>query len=148
MLSFDTNILVYASDPAAGFRHAAAAKLLAAAALGQKAVLNEQSLVEFLHVATRKTKLPVALAARLVSSWMKNFPLITASQTVMDDTVALLASYPLSVWDAHMLALCQANHCTALISEDLSDGAVYGTVRVISPFNPRNALAIQELLDS
>jgi len=148
MLSFDTNILVYASDPTAGDRHAAAVKLLTAAAIGRKAALNEQSLVEFIHVATRKTKLPLMGAARLVSSWMKNFPVITATQTVVDDMVALLASYPVSVWDAHMLALCAANHCTALISEDLADGAVYGGLLVLNPFNPQNGLAIKELLDS
>jgi len=79
---------------------------------------------------------------------MKNFPVMTATQTIIDDTMGLLASYHLSVWDAHMIALCNANHCKALISEDLSDGAIYGSVRVISPFNPQNALAIQELLDS
>jgi len=148
MLSFDTNILVYASDPAAGVRHATAVKLLTAAALAEKAALNEQSLVEFIHVATRKRKLPIALAAQMVSSWMKNFPTITATQTIIDDMAALLASYPLSVWDAHMLALCTANRCTAIMSEDLADGAVYGGLRVLNPFNPRNAVAIQELLNS
>lgn len=148
MLSFDTNILVYASDPRAGVRHTAAVKLLEASALGGKAALNEQSLIEFIHVVTRKRKLPIELAARRVSSWMKNFPVMTATQTIIDDTVALLCSYPLSVWDAHMLAVCEANHCAVLVSEDLSDGAVYGSVRVLSPFNPRNAPAIQELLDS
>ena len=148
MLSFDTNVLVYASDPTAGARHAAAVKLLEASALGGKAALTEQSLIEFIHVATRKRKLPIEFAARRVASWTKNFPVMTATETIIEDTVALLGSYPLSVWDAHMIALCGANHCKALISEDLSDGAIYGTVRVISPFNPRNARAIQELLDS
>ena len=147
MLSFDTNILVYASDPVAGVRHAAAVKLLTAATFGN-AALNEQSLVEFLHVATRKTKLPLALAASLVSSWMKNLPVITAPPTIIDDTVALLAAYPLSVWDAHMLALCAAHQCTALISEDLADGAVYDGLLVLNPFNPRNERTIRELLDS
>ena len=148
MLSFDTNILVYASDPTAGTRHAAAVKLLAAAALGGKAALNEQSLVEFIHVATRKRRLPIALAAELISSWITNFPVITATQTIVDDMVALLASYPLSVWDAHMLALCAANHCTALMTEDLADGAVYAGLLVLNPFNPKNGPVIRKLLDS
>src|SRR5689334_3355880 len=139
MLSFDTNILVYASDATSGARHAAAVKLLQASALGRKAALTEQSLMEFIHVVTRKRKLPIEFAARRVASWMKSFPVITATETIIDDTVALLGSYPLSVWDAHMIALCVAHHCEALISEDLSDGAMYGSVRVISPFNPRNA---------
>lgn len=148
MLSFDTNILVYAWDPTASFRHTAAVKLLATAALTEKAALNEQSLVEFIHVMTRKRKLPIALAMQPVSSWMKIFPVITTVPAVVDDMLELLASYPLSVWDAHMLALCAANGCNALISEDLSDGMVYGGIRVLNPFSPQNAAAMQELLDS
>jgi predicted nucleic acid-binding protein len=145
MLSFDTNILVYAADRQAGNHHAAAVKLIAAAA-SCPAVLNDQSLIEFIHVATRKQKQTVADAARLARAWLLNFDLITAPATIVEDTVSLMTSYPLSTWDAHMLAICAAHGCNILLSEDMTDGAVYGGVHVLNPFNPANAQTIGTLL--
>ena len=147
MLSFDTNILVYAADRTAGERHAASIALLNAAVTND-AVLNEQSVIEFLHVATRKQKQPVIDAANMVQAWLKNFPVIMSAETAIEDTIALLTAHSLSVWDAHMLAICAAHGCETLLSEDLSDGALYGSVRVLNPFNPRNALTLAELLGS
>ena len=147
MLSFDTNVLVYAADRTAGIRHAAAVKLLSVAASGA-AVLNEQSVMEFLNVATRKQKQPLGEAANLVQSWLRNFPLITAAETVFEGTMALLNSYSLSIWDAHMLAICGSNGCNALLSEDLADGAWYDKVRVLNPFNAANTQIVAEMLES
>ena len=147
MWSFDTNILVYAADRSAGNRHAAAIKLLANVTSGQ-AALNEQSLVEFLHVVTRKLKQPLPDAAKLVETWLNNFALMTTPATIVEDTVSLLASHSLSVWDAHMIAICRAHGCEGLLSEDLADGASYGGVRVLNPFNPRNATALLQVLET
>jgi predicted nucleic acid-binding protein len=146
MLSFDTNILIYAADRTAGERHLVAMKLLSAAASGS-AALSEQSIVEFLHVSTRKLKQPLEASARLVRAWLKNFPLMLATNAIIDETLTLLASRSLSVWDAHMLATCSLHRCDALLSEDLSDGAFYGRIRVLNPFNPRNAQTIAEFLE-
>ncbi|HEX3485488.1 MAG TPA: PIN domain-containing protein [Micropepsaceae bacterium] len=147
MWSFDTYILVYAADRTAGNRHAASIKLLASSVSGQ-AALSEQSLVEFLHVATRKLKQPLPDATKLVRAWLDNFALMTAPLTVLEDTVSLLASHSLSVWDAHMIAICRAHGCECLLSEDLADGASYDGVRILNPFNPRNAAALLEVLES
>jgi predicted nucleic acid-binding protein len=147
MWSFDTNILVYAADQTAGNRHAASIKLLASAVSGQ-AALNEQSLVEFLHVVTRKLKQPLPDAAKLVQAWLNNFPLMTAPATILEETVSLLSSNFLSVWDAHMIAICRAHGCEGLLSEDLADGASYGGVRILNPYDLRNAGALREILGS
>src|SRR5260221_11235223 len=108
MWSFDTNILVYAADRTAGNRHAASIKLLASAVSGQ-AALNDQSLVEFLHVVTRKLKQPLPDAAKLVQAWLNNFPLLTAPATVLEDTISLLSSNLLSVGVAHMIPSSRAH---------------------------------------
>lgn len=145
MLSFDTNILVYAADRQAGWRHADAARLLEVSSSGD-AVLNDQSLVEFLHVMTRKRKQPLPDAASMVRAWCRGLGLITAPATVVEDTLSLLTGHKLSIWDAHMIAICAANGCNWLLSEDLSDGALYGEVRVLNPFNPRNFATIESIL--
>jgi predicted nucleic acid-binding protein len=145
MLSFDTNVLVYAADRQAGDRHEKSAKLLSAA-ISRDVALNDQSLVEFTHVMTRKQKLSLSDAALMVRAWLNNFALITAPGTIIEDTFSLLSSYRLSTWDAHMIAICDAHGCDFLLSEDLTDGALYSGVRVLNPFNPHNTSTIGNLL--
>ena len=46
----------------------------------------------------------------------------------------------LSWWDSMVVAAAQVQHCVLLLTEDLQDGAVLGSVTVRSPFT----LAVQE----
>jgi predicted nucleic acid-binding protein len=147
MLSFDTNILIYAADRDAGVKHEAALSLMDAATSAE-VVLSHQSLIEFLNVTTRKLNLPLEDVAKIVRAWLRTFDSMAVPATVVEDTVSLLQSHRLSTWDAQMLAVCAANGCKALLSEDMADGAVYGGVKVLNPFNPRNGAAIAELLQS
>ncbi|HEY3778556.1 MAG TPA: PIN domain-containing protein [Rhizomicrobium sp.] len=144
MLSFDTNILVYAADRRAGAKHVVASGLMEKAAQ-LDAGLTEQSLIEFLNVAMRKARQPLQEAAQLVSAWLSVFPLLIPNAAVVGDTLHLLGAYTLSVWDARLLAVCAANGCHVLFSEDLQDNARYNGVRVLNPFVPRNADRILEM---
>jgi len=143
--SFDTNVLVYATDRSAGQRQAAAVDLLQRAASSDCA-LTEQSLVEYLNIATLKARQPLEAAARVVREWLQNFPLLVPTTSVVRDTLAMLAQYRLSIWDARLLAVCAVHDCRVLLSEDLQDNAVYGGVRVLNPFNLSNTHKIAELL--
>jgi predicted nucleic acid-binding protein len=145
MLSFDTNVLVYATDNSAGVRHGAAHRLISSAA-GKNACLTEQSLVEFLHVTTRKGRLSFGDAARAIRGYLTYFTLLVPHEGVVEDVLTLRDRYHLRTWDARLLAVCAARGCTHLFSEDLQDGAVYETVAVVNPFNPANAGLIGHLL--
>ena len=145
MIAFDTNVLVYASDRQAGPRHRAAQQIVARA-IGSDAAVTDQSLVEFLNATTRKATLSLADAAAAVRGYLMHFALLLPSSSIIDDTMALLASHRLSVWDARMLALCDAHGCTHLFSEDIQDGARYGGVAVINPFAPNNRKLLAQLL--
>ena len=59
MISLDTNVLVYATDKRAEPRHITARNLVDMAKT-KNTFLTEQSLVEFVNVATRKTQIPFA----------------------------------------------------------------------------------------
>jgi predicted nucleic acid-binding protein len=145
MLSFDTNILIYAVDRTAGDRHLVCARLLTAAT-SASAALSEQSLFEFLHVATRKRRYHMADAALMVRAWLRNFGLMLAPATIVEDSLELLTAHRLQVWDARMLATCAANGCDVLLSEDMADGETYGGVLVLNPFNSANADQLAGLL--
>lgn len=145
MFSFDTNVLAYASDATAGVRHIQAKNLIFEAAFVD-AWLNRQSLVEFLRFALHKKKRPLFEARRFLADWRDAFPLFSAADDELVRTLALLTAHQLSVWDAHMLAICDANGCHVLLSEDMTDGEKYGSVRVVNPFNPANAADIAAML--
>ncbi len=146
MFAADTNVLIYAVDIEAGRKHDDARAFLALAGRSPAAVLTEQCLIEFLNAAVRKRMRPMSEAAESVRKWMAVFRVIVPDKAVVARTLALLESYNLSVWDARLLATCEANECSLLWSEDLQDRAVYGTVRVLNPFNSANAEFLREAM--
>lgn len=145
MFSLDTNVLVYAADRTAGARHHAARRIVDRAA-PSGAVLTEQSLFEFFHAGTRKAKMSVSDAETVVRKFARDFLLVLPHPTVVEDTLALRSRYQLGIWDARLLAVCAAHGCSHLLSEDLQDGASYGSVTVVDPFNAANAVLIGSLL--
>ncbi|HEX4862214.1 MAG TPA: PIN domain-containing protein [Rhizomicrobium sp.] len=145
MISLDANILVYAADLDAGERHARAQDVVRRAS-NSYAGLTEQSLFEFFHASTRKSKMSYAEAAVTMRDLLQSFVLLLPPQTIVEDTLALRDRNNLSVWDSRLLAVCAAHGCGHLLSEDLQDGAQYGGVTVVNPFNPANARLIGRLL--
>ena len=145
MISLDANILFYSADKTAGARHRSALQLLQDAA-GPGTALTEQALFEFFYSATRKGKVPVPDAMVIVRQFAKNFVLLHPHRTTLEDALNLYARYNLSIWDARLLSTCDAHGCTHLFSEDMQDGAQYGGVTVVNPFNPANIGLIAQLL--
>jgi len=145
LFSLDTNILVYAADVDAGAKHVDAKNILASA-IDARARLTEQSIIEFLNATTKKKKLTLPTVSPYIRNFVTNFKLMLPTEHVITDTFALLSNYNLSVFDARLLAVCNAHGCDHLLSEDLQDGAQYGRVTVVNPFNSANATLIGQLL--
>lgn len=145
MISLDSNILAYSADSMAGPRHLQATGILRSA-LAAGAVLTEQSLFELLNFSSVKAKRSVPDAVAIIRELAANFRIIYPPLTIVDDVMHLLQSYKLNVWDARILAVCAANGCENLLSEDMQDGAAYGAVRVVNPFISKNGALLRELL--
>jgi len=145
VFSLDTNILVYAVDVDAEAKHGKA-KDIVAAAIGARAGLTEQSIVEFVNAATRKAKLPLSVAIPYARDFLTNFRLLLPTKDVVEDVFELISSHKVSIFDARIIAVCAAHGCDHLLSEDLQDGAQYGGVTVVNPFNAANAKLIGRLL--
>lgn len=146
MLSLDSNILAYAIDQNAGARHRHASVLVQqAASVG--AVLTDQSILELLNLSEIKAKRSMADARAIAEELLRHFQLIFPPRNITQRVLDLRQSYKLSVWDARMLAVCGANGCDVLLSEDMQDGARYDVVTVINPFNPANATTLALMLN-
>lgn len=145
MISLDANVIVYMADKRAGERQALARDIVRRASKAHGG-LTEQVLFEFFHAATRKGKVPREEAMATIEDLTQSFALLLPQQAIVEDTLALQSRYRLGIWDARLLAVCNAHGCDHLLSEDLQDGARYGGVAVVNPFNPANAALIGHLL--
>lgn len=146
MISFDSNVLVYAADAAAGERHEHAADLLGRAMRLQSCIQTLQSFCEFFNVVTRKAGIDAAAAAEFVETWRS--AMSVESATFPDLAVAMrgVREHGLSFWDALLWATVRRVGVDLLISEDFQDGRSIEGVRIVNPFATRNARLIEAAL--
>lgn len=130
----DTNLLLYAYDPAAGRRHELARELVGTLGRTRRGALSVQILQEFYVNAVRKIAVPLSPAdARkrlgVLSRWRAHSPLphdvIAAAQ--------LADRHQLSFWDAMIVRSAAELGCRILWSEDLNSGQQIAGVTVRNP---------------
>ena len=83
MISFDTNILVYAADNTAGERHARAADLIERSIRHGGCVQTPQALAEFFSVVTRKASIAPVWPRLLSKAGKPSCPLRRAHQPIL-----------------------------------------------------------------
>jgi predicted nucleic acid-binding protein len=144
-ITFDTNLLVYAADSAAGERHSAAASLLRRA-FQVDALLVLQSLAEFVDAVTRKRKLEWEVALRFVDAWRAALPVVGADPDTFDAATRATRLHGIPFWDAMLWAVADAAECDVLLSEDFQDGRRLGRVQFVNPFDPANRRLVDTIL--
>jgi predicted nucleic acid-binding protein len=131
----DTNILIYAHDRSAGVKHTRARELVRELWQSGEGCLSIQVLQEFYVNVTQKVAKPLTpdVAVQIIgdlSAWQVHRPSV---EDILD-AIVLQRRYPISFWDAMIVASAIQLGCQTLWSEDLNPGQVYGTVTVTSPF--------------
>ena len=132
--TLDTNILVYSVDTQAGLRCEIAKQIVDRASLCD-CWLALQAISEFYSAATRKGRMPAPAAANLAQAWLDVFPCLPSSLTAVSTALAAAVSRKASYWDALLVATAAEGGCTAIVTEDLADGAIIGGLRVVNPFD-------------
>ncbi len=143
--TLDTNILIYSIDSQAGVRQRMARQVIDLA-LRRDCWLTLQAVSEFYAAATRKGRMPNAEAAAQAGDWLDLFPCLTSSPTAVRTALAIAASARASYWDALLVATAAEGGCSAILTEDLADGALLGGVRVLNPFGSGELTEIAMLL--
>ncbi len=130
----DTNVLVYAIDETEPEKRATARRLLGSVGQGEF-VLSTQILGEFYAVVTRKLDEPIpeTLAAAVVDQ-LSLLPTVHADPALVKAAIQVSRSAQLSYWDGLVVAAAAFAGCERLLTEDLNDGQVIGSVRVENPF--------------
>jgi predicted nucleic acid-binding protein len=146
VISFDTNILVYAVDNTAGERHARAADLIERSIRHGGCVQTLQSLAEFFSVVTRKASIAPDLAATFIKGWQAVLPIEASTPADLDQAMQASREHRLSFWDAMLWATARRIGVRVLVSEGFQDGRILDGVRFVDPFAVRNANFIEQLL--
>jgi predicted nucleic acid-binding protein len=115
--TLDTNILVYSIDAREAAKRETAARVV------EKAVRLDCPL-----------KLEAKDAARRAELLIASFETFAHSKTAVQAAMNEASKGRFSFWDGLLLASAAEAGCTHILSEDLTDGARFGSVIVVNPF--------------
>jgi predicted nucleic acid-binding protein len=146
MISFDTNVLVYATAALADDRVSRAQDLLARAMRATTSILLLQSLAEFSNVAIRKARIPANAVKTTIEAWLAVLPVQSADDSDLVLALEAVRAHRLPFWDAMLWASAQRAGVRHMLSEVFQDGFELQNVTFINPFNPENNQLIDKLL--
>ena len=146
----DANVLLYLQDqaePAKRTRAHAWLDVLWRQRLGRT---STQVLSEYYVNAVRKHRISAEVAWSQVELYFAWDPLPVGT-TVMVEAREVQQRHRLSWWDSLVVAAARLQGCVLLLTEDMQDGASFGTLQVRSPFTlaaeqPKSRYEIQPIL--
>lgn len=133
MVTFDTNVLIYACDTRDAARQAVAIDLIAKESQG---LLLWQVACEFV-AASRKLAsqgLSPADAWGHLVELRKSYPLILPSPAVLDHARTLHTEQQWPFWDAMIVSACVEAGITRMYSEDLPGRSAPAGLQIVNPF--------------
>lgn len=130
----DTNILLYAHDRSAGFKHERARQLVEHLWTSGEGVLSTQVLQELCINLRRKLSrpLPVEEIRQIIQDYL-SWQIIVNTPTSVLQALEIEVRYQTSFWDALVLQAAESSGAEVLYSEDFATGQKYGTVQVVNP---------------
>ena len=146
MISFDTNVLIYATAVDADERASRARDLLARAMQAGNGVLLLQSLTEFSNVAIRKAGIAVKTVQRILQAWCAVIPIQAADESDLFTALEAVRAHRLAFWDAMLWASAQRAGVRHMLTEDFQNGFVLQDVTFINPFTRENDHLIDKVL--
>ena len=131
----DSNVLVYARDARDPAKHARAAEWIAALWRDRTGRVSAQVLSECYYTLTHKLRPGMSPegawdVVRALAAWRPQ----PIDVDVLERSREVERRYGLNWWDCLIVAAAQVQDCALLLSEDLQDGMVLGTVTVRNPF--------------
>ncbi len=131
----DSNVLIYAHDVDAKFKHSVARDILRELWRGSSGALSMQVLQEFYVNVTRKIRVPLPkeVARRVAETYaiwcVETTPKeITAAFRIEDEA-------HIGFWDAMIVASAVKCGAARILSEDLNAGQIIAGVRIENPFS-------------
>jgi predicted nucleic acid-binding protein len=145
LLTFDANILVYASDVSDPARRAIAREVIDGGTR-VPAFLTNQVVGEFCNAVRRKRGMAAADAIAQVEAWATFFEFAPTSLDQLMRAATLAEQRKKQFWDMVIICVAAEFGATVMFSEDIGDGEAIEGVRILNPFNPANRKALAAIL--
>ena len=130
----DTNILVYAHDLISGAKNERARALMEELWSAGCGVLSTQVLQELCINLRRKAVKPLTIEeTRSLIEDYSQWEIVINTQNSVIEALTIETRFQISFWDALIVHAAGRSGAAILYSEDLSDGQIYGSVRVVNP---------------
>ena len=133
MTFLDTNVLIYSIDGNDPAKQAVARDIVVSAVRGGGFLISAQVLNEFSNIALLKLKLSVEEVRKFVS-FFSRIGVVSLESRWTDAALLLKQRYETQFFDSLLLAAAQENGCDEILTEDLNDGQMYGSVKAVNPF--------------
>jgi predicted nucleic acid-binding protein len=146
MISFDTNILVYATISTPHAKTYRARDLLVRGMRTGSCILLLQTLAEFSSVAIRKAGIAVDEVRTAIDAWRAVLPVQGTEDDDLSAALDAVKKHRLAFWDALLWGAAQRAGVRHLLTEDLQDGFELSGVRFVNPFEAANNRLIDEIL--
>jgi predicted nucleic acid-binding protein len=146
IVSFDTNVLLYATAPSSAPKKNRAHDVIARGIRAGESVLLLQTLAEFSSVAISKAGIPVEAVRGTVDAWRAVLPVRPAENDDLPAALDAVKAHRLAFWDAMLWATARRVGVRHLLTEDLQDGFELGGVTFLNPFEPANDSWIDRIL--
>ncbi len=131
----DTNVFVYRHDSSDPSKQACAEQWIRLLVHSRSGRLSFQVLQELYVSLTHEQRLNFDRSeaqeiVKVLATWQP----VTADLAMLNRAWVLQDRFPLSWWDALIVAAAQTCECKVLLTEDLQDGQEFGAVQVVNPF--------------
>ena len=133
MISCDTNVFVYASDPRDQAKRATADAIVVALE-GVHSAVGLQVIGELQNALRRRVRVPPGIALQAARDLLTRFSTFACDERAVELALAEAIAGRLNYWDALLLAAAEAAGVTTMLSEDMGDGLVFGNLEVVNPF--------------
>lgn len=145
---FDTNVIVYAHDPADPRKQGQARAAMHEAMVSRAFVVSTQVMQEFYSVALRRDWMSAGQAAGVLRL-LAGYTVVPADAASVLRAIELQQRYRLSVWDALIVQAAIDARCSVIYSEDLQTGMRFempgeSTLEVVNPFSADAPPAVHE----
>ncbi len=132
----DSNVLVYAYDPADREKQRRASTVLESLGDTDAGALSTQVLGEFFVTVTKKISAPLTLAEaeRSLTNYARSWVVFDLTAIIALEAIRGLQRYRLSYWDSLIWATAKMNHVSNVLSEDFNNESLLEGVRFLNPF--------------
>jgi len=144
LILIDTNVLVYALDPADHIKQRIAIDLLDELAGNGRGSLSVQCLTECFNAITRRIAqpIPAAIAGEHIADFASTFTVFELTGAIVVGACEAVASAQISLWDALIWSLARHHFISTILTEDMQHRSSIGSVRYLNPFDREFDLAL------